>query len=333
MSMLRYTIRRVLQGIPLILGVATITFFLTNAIPGNPVDIMLGPSPSAQQAAELKAKFGLDRPVYIRYINYLWGLFQGDLGWSLFYDAPVSQKILERLPVTLLLLVSSFAFAIVTAIPLGVISAWRRNKPVDHVSRVVALVGVATPSFWIGLVLIIVFSYHFDLLPATDLILPWAAPAAVEGASTRVDVLIKAGQHLILPTVSLGTLRMATLTRIERSSMLEVLNKDYVRLPKAYGVSDRTILRKHAFRNAQLPAITVIGLQITRALGGAVLTETIFSINGLGLLIITAIKNQDYQLIMGTTLFFGIMFVVGVIITDISYAYLDPRVSYGDSDG
>lgn len=333
MSMLRYTIRRVLQGIPLILGVATITFFLTNAIPGNPVDIMLGPSPSAQQAAELKAKFGLDRPVYIRYLNYLWGLFQGDLGWSLFYDAPVSQKILERLPVTLLLLVSSFAFAIVTAIPLGVISAWRRNKPVDHVSRVVALVGVATPSFWIGLVLIIVFSYHFDLLPATDLILPWAAPAAVEGASTRVDVLIKAGQHLILPTVSLGTLRMATLTRIERSSMLEVLNKDYVRLPKAYGVSDRTILRKHAFRNAQLPAITVIGLQITRALGGAVLTETIFSINGLGLLIITAIKNQDYQLIMGTTLFFGIMFVVGVIITDISYAYLDPRVSYGDSDG
>ncbi|MFW5965180.1 MAG: ABC transporter permease [Halodesulfurarchaeum sp.] len=333
MSMLRYTIRRVLQGIPLILGVATITFFLTNAIPGNPVDIMLGPSPSAQQAAELKAKFGLDRPVYIRYLNYLWGLFQGDLGWSLFYDAPVSQKILELLPVTLLLLVSSFAFAIVTAIPLGVISAWRRNKPVDHVSRVVALVGVATPSFWIGLVLIIVFSYHFDLLPATDLILPWAAPAAVEGASTRVDVLIKAGQHLILPTVSLGTLRMATLTRIERSSMLEVLNKDYVRLPKAYGVSDRTILRKHAFRNAQLPAITVIGLQITRALGGAVLTETIFSINGLGLLIITAIKNQDYQLIMGTTLFFGIMFVVGVIITDISYAYLDPRVSYGDSDG
>lgn len=332
MGMLRYAVRRILQAIPVLVGVATITFFLTDAIPGDPVSIMLGPSPAAQQAAELRAKFGLDQPVYVRYLNYMWDVAQGDLGRSLHYNAPVLQKILERLPVTLLLLASSFAFALLTAIPMGVLSARRRNKPTDHVSRVVALLGVSTPSFWIGLVLIIVFAYELGWFPATDLVMPWAPPASVEGASTRLDVLVTAAKHLALPTISLGTLRMALLTRIERSSMLEVLNQQYVRLAQAYGVRDRTILRKHAFKNAQLPVVTILGLDLTQALGGAVLTETVFSINGMGLLIITAIKNQDYQLIMGTTLFFGLMFVVGVILTDISYAYLDPRVSYDQND-
>jgi peptide/nickel transport system permease protein len=240
----------------------------------------------------------------------------------------VLTKIMERLPVTLLLMVSSFTFAVVTAIPLGILSAKRRNEPSDHISRIVALFGVSTPSFWIGLMLIIVFSYHLDMLPATNLVLPWADPSTVENAATRIDVLREAFIHLLMPSITLGTLYMAAIMRIERSSMLEVLKKPYIDLARAYGVSERTITRRHAFRNAQLPVLTVVGLQLTSALGGAVLTETVFNINGMGRLIITAINNQDYQLVMGTTLFFGITFIVGVIITDLAYAWVDPRVSY-----
>lgn len=330
--MFRYTVRRLLQAVPVVLGIVTITFLLTDAIPGDPVQIMLGPSPSAEMAAEIRAKYGLNQPLYVRYVNYVTDVLQGNLGRSLYYGVPVTQKIMERLPVTLLLLVTSFTFAILTAIPLGALSAKRRNKPTDHVSRIVALIGVSTPSFWIGLMLIIIFAFHLGWLPATGLILPWAAPAAVDGATSRWDVLVKAGEHLLLPTLSLGTLQMAAITRIERSSMLEVLHQDYVRLARAYGVPETTIVRKHAFRNAQLPVITVVGLQLTAALGGAVLTETVFNINGMGRLIITAINNQDFELVMGTTLFFGLTFVIGVIITDLSYAYVDPRVSYDEAE-
>ncbi|WP_152039727.1 ABC transporter permease [Salinigranum salinum] len=332
MSRLRYTVNRLLQSIPVVVGIITITFLLTDAIPGDPVSIMLGPSPSAQQAAAIRAKFGLDQPLHIRYINYLFDVVRGDLGTSLYYGVPVTQKIIERLPVTLLLLVSSFTFALVTAVPLGIVSAKRRNKPTDHVSRVVALLGVSTPSFWIGLMLIIIFAFQLNLLPATNLVMPWAAPSNVEGAETQLEVVVTAIEHLILPTITLGTLQMAAFTRIERSSMLEVLNQEYVKLARAYGVKESTIVRKHAFRNAQLPLITIVGLQLTQALGGAVLTETVFSINGMGRLIITAIQNQDFQLVMGTTLMFGLVFVIGVIITDLSYAYVDPRVSFDESD-
>ena len=332
MGMARYTIRRLLQAIPVLLGVATITFFLTDAIPGDPVSIMLGPSPSAAQAAAIRAKFGLDQPVFVRYLHYLAGVVQGDLGRSLYFHTSVTTKIIQRLPVTLLLMAASFAFAIVVALPLGIISAKRRNKPTDHVSRAITLVGVSTPDFWVGLVLIIVFAYVLGWFPTTDLVMPWASPASVSGASDQLGVLWVAAKHLVLPAITLGTLQMAALARIERSSMLEVLSEDYVTLARAYGVSETTILRRHAFRNAQLPVITSLGLQLTTAIGGAVLTETVFSISGMGRLIITAIQNQDFQLVMGTTLLFGVVFVVGVIITDLSYAYVDPRVSYDDSN-
>lgn len=327
-----YTLRRVLQAVPVLVGVATITFFLIEAMPGDPVQIMLGPSPSQQQVEAIRAKYGLDEPLWVRYGTFLWDAARLELGTSLYYGQPVSKKILQRLPVTLLLLLSSFAFALVTAVPLGVISAKRRNKPTDHVSRVVALLGVSTPSFWIGLMLIILFSFHLGWLPSTDLVLPWADPANVDGADSRLGVLAETGEHLILPTLSLGTLQMAALTRIERSSMLEELNQEYVRLARAYGIKETTIVRKHAFRNAQLPLITILGLQLTQAMGGAVLTETVFSIPGMGRLIITGIQNQDIPLVMGTTLVFGGVFVVGVILTDLSYAYIDPRVSYDEAD-
>lgn len=328
MSNLRYTFRRLLQAIPVLIGITSITFFLINAMPGNPVEVMLGPTASEALIESAKARYGFDQPLHVRYVKYLWAVLHGDLGRSLHYGVPVMTKILERLPVTLLLLASSFTFAIGIAVPLGVLSAKRRNQRTDHVSRVVSLVGVSTPNFWIGLVLIIVFGYHLNVLPANGLVLPWANVAEVEGATSRLDVLVMTLKSLIMPTIALGTLQMAAITRIERSSMLEVLGQDYIGLARAYGVKESTILRKHAFRNAQLPVVTIVGLQLTSALGGAVLTETVFNINGMGRLIIKAIQTQDYSLIMGTTLFFGFMFVVGTLITDLIYGYLDPRVTY-----
>lgn len=330
MSLFRYTLRRLLQAIPVVLGIITITFFLTEAIPGDPVEIMLGPTASRAEKEALRAKYGLNKPVWVRYINYITSMIVLDLGQSLYYEVPVTQKIAERLPVTLYLLLSAFVFAIVTAIPLGVISAKRRNLPTDHVSRIISLIGVSTPSFWIGLMMIIVFAFHLGWFPATGIIMPYADPGSVDGADTTLDVLGASLSHLFLPMVSLGTLQMAALTRIERSSMLEELSEDYVRLARAYGVRERTILRKHAFRPAQLPLVTILGLQLTAAIGGAVLTETVFEINGMGSLIITGLYNLDYPLIMGTTAMFGVTFIVGVVLTDISYAYIDPRVSYGE---
>jgi peptide/nickel transport system permease protein len=328
MSRLRYTVRRLAQTVPVLIGITSITFFLVHAMPGSPVEVMLGPTASEELIAEARARYGFDEPLYIQYLSYLWSALQGDLGTSLHYGVPVTTKILERLPVTLLLLVSSFTFALGTAIPLGILAAKRRKKPTDHISRVVSLIGVSTPNFWIGLVLIIVFSYRLDLLPATGLVLPWSSPAEVSGASTSLDVVIASLRTLVMPTIALGTLQMAAVARIERSSMLEVLNKDYIGLARAFGIGEGTILRKHAFKNAQLPVVTIVGLQLTSSLGGAVLTETVFNINGMGRLIIQAIRAQDFPLVLGTTLFFGFMFVIGTLITDLIYGYLDPRVTY-----
>lgn len=330
MGLLRYTVWRCLQAVPVLLGIVTITFFLTNAIPGDPVSIMLGPTPSAEMVEQVQARYGLDRPLHERYFSYVLGVAQGDLGHSIYYDVPVLTKIIERLPVTAYLVFSAFAFALVTAIPLGVISAQRRNEPVDHVSRIVALIGVSTPSFWIGLLLIIVFAYQLGLLPATGLFLPWADPANVRGATTQLDVIVESFKRLLMPMVALGTLQMASITRIERSSMVDSLQNEYVKLARAYGVEERTVVWKHAFKAAQLPVITIVGLGLSTALGGAVLIETVFEINGMGRLIIQAINNQDYPLVMGTTFMLGAVYLVGVIITDISYAYIDPRVSYGE---
>lgn len=332
MSHLRYTIKRLLQAIPVLIGISSITFFLINAMPGSPVEVMLGPTASEELIAAAEERYGFNQPLHVRYFKYILAAIGGDLGRSIHYGVPVTTKIMERLPVTLLLLASSFTFAITAAIPLGIVSARRRNQPVDHGSRVVSLIGVSTPNFWIGLLLIIVFGYHLQVLPSNGLVMPFSPISEIEGATSRLDVLVQTARSLVMPTIALGTLQMAAISRIERSSMLEVLGRDYIDLARAFGVKESVITRKHAFRNAQLPVVTIIGLQLTSALGGAVLTETVFNINGMGRLIIQAVRTQDYALIMGTTLFFGVMFVVGTLFTDLTYAYLDPRVTYEGED-
>jgi len=348
MGLLRYTIRRLLQAIPVMFGIAVITFILVNATPGDPVDYMVAEELASEELiAAIEERYGLDEPLHIRFLHYLgfsWilealgvpgfqdsptGLLQGDLGLSMYYDRPVSELMWTRLPPTLLLMISAFAFAIATAVPLGVLAARRRNKPTDHISRIVALVGVSTPSFWIGIMLIIIFGVLLGWLPTGRLVYPWRPPAHY-GYTGYPELFYQTIRHLLLPMVALGTLQMATIMRVERSSMIESFQKDYVTLARAYGVPERTIMRKHAFRVSQLPVITLVGLNLTSAIGGAVLIEEVFAINGMGRLIIQAIGTLDYQLVLGTTVVIGFVFVIGVIITDIAYAYVDPRVSYGE---
>ncbi|GAB7018936.1 ABC transporter permease [Halostagnicola bangensis] len=332
MRLLRYTIYRLVQSIPVLIGITLITFILANLAPGDPVQLMLhGQEVDEDLVRTVEERYGLDQPLHERYLNYMAGLVQGDFGHSIHRDRPVRDLMLDRIGPTLLLVLSAYVFAIVTSIPLGILAAKRRNEPADHISRIVALFGVSTPSFWIGIMLIVIFSVTLGVLPSSGLVYPWRTPADTSffGYLTHFyDVL----RHLLLPMIALGTLQMATLMRVERTQMINSLQGEYVKLARAYGVPERRVLRKHAFKPAQLPIITIIGLNLSTALGGAVLIEYVFNINGMGRLLIEAIQELDYQLIMGITIVIGFIFVIGVIITDISYAYIDPRVTYGEEE-
>ena len=333
MGLLRYTLYRLLQAIPVLIGITVITFVLANLAPGDPVRLMLqGQEVDEELIETIEQRYGLDQPLHERYITYMSGLLQGDLGHSIHRDRPVADLMIDRIGPTLLLVLSAYAFALVTAIPLGILAATRRNEPTDHISRIVALFGVSTPSFWIGIMLILIFAVQLGWFPSTGLVYPWRGPGAYEGIDTWPGLIYETIRHLLLPMIALGTLQMATLMRVERTQMIESLQGEYVKLARAYGVPERTILRKHAFQVAQLPIITIVGLNLSTALGGAVLIEMVFNINGMGRLFIEAIQQLDYQLIMGITIVLGTIFVIGVIITDISYAYVDPRVTYGEEE-
>ncbi|MFC6719633.1 ABC transporter permease [Natrialbaceae archaeon GCM10025810] len=333
MKLLKYAIYRLLQAIPVLIGISIITFLLANLGPGDPVSLMLqGQEHSEELVRAIERRYGLDRPIHERYVTYMAGLLEGDLGQSIHYQRPVSELMLSRIGPTLLLVLSAYAFALVTAIPLGVIAADRRNEPTDHLSRIAALFGVSTPSFWIGIVLILIFAVKLGWLPSSGLVYPWRPPSTYHGIDGHLELYYETLRHLLLPMIALGTLQMATIMRVERTQMIESLQGEYVKLARAYGVPERTILRKHAFQVAQLPVITIVGLNLSTAIGGAVLTETVFNINGMGRLFVEAIQTNDYQLVMGITIVLGALFVIGVIITDISYAYVDPRVTYGERE-
>lgn len=314
--MWQYTVRRILQMIPVLLGVVTIVFFLINFIPGNPVEIMLGPDPEKQLAAErLIENFGLDQPIHIRYGKYLWQLLHFNLGRSIVHNEPVMQMLIYRLRVTVPLATLSLIFAVIFAIPIGIYSATHRNQPLDHISRMFALFGVSTPAFWIGLMLIILFSLNLGWLPTGGYVSILESPLGFL-------------RHMIMPIITLGTALMATSMRITRSSMLEVLREDYIDTARANAVPEIKVIFKHAFRNACLPVLTVIGITLPVLLGGSVLTETIFALPGLGRLTIQALNGRDYPTLMGTTIFFAILFLISMLLIDLAYAYLDPRIRY-----
>lgn len=315
MSLYRYTLRRLLQIVPVLFGVFTVTFVMMHALPGDPVRIYLGVNPSQELADELIAQYGFDEPLWQQYLDYLWRLLHLDLGQSFVRKRPVAGLVVERLGPTLSLMGISYLVALPTALLLGVYAAARHNRLGDHASRFLGLAGLSTPNFWLGLMLIFVFAYELGWLPASGYVPFGEDPVA-------------SAKHLVLPVITLATAQTATLMRMTRSSMVEELSKEYVQTARAYGLPEQSILLKHAFRNALLPLVTIIGLQLSFLLDGSVVTETIFAIPGMGRLVYNTLLQRDYAVFVGVTTIFATIFLIGVLITDLAYAYIDPRIKY-----
>jgi peptide/nickel transport system permease protein len=324
-----------LQIIPVLLGVSIVVFFMVRAIPGDPAQIMLGQQASQEQVQQLTEKMGLDKPIFIQYGLFLKDAVRGDLGDSTVTGRPVTTELLTRFPATFELVAFAMLIAILVGIPVGVISAVRQYSLLDKTTSVLALTGISMPIFWLAMILVVIFGVNLELLPFPGRLDPTTGITAITGL-VLVDSLLTlnfAGfwdglLHLIMPALALGTIPMAVIMRMTRSSMLEVLNEDYVRTARAKGVVPWRVVFKHALRNAMLPTITVIGLQAGLLMGGAIITETIFSWPGIGLYAYNSISGRDYASIQGVVLYGALLFVLINLLVDILYAILDPRVRY-----
>ena len=305
--MTRFLIRRLLLTIPVIVGVATLVFSLIHLVPGDPVRAMLGDSASQSDIAEMRARLGLDRPLYIQYGHFMKGAVMGDLGTSLRTNQPVATLILDRIPATFELALASMVASLVIAVPLGIIAAVKRGTAVDHAATTLALIGMSIPNFWLGPLLAIVFSVELGWLP-------------VSGRGSFAN--------LVLPAITLGAPLAAITARMTRASLIEELGELYVLAARARGVSRTRAVLKHAFRNSLIPIVTVLGLQFGSVLTGAVITETIFAWPGIGRLLIQSISARDYPAVQGCILLIAITYVSMNVIVDVAYGFLDPRIRY-----
>lgn len=327
--------RRLLQLIPVLLGMTFIVFMLIRAIPGNPAQVILGQQATKEAVEALNASLGLDKPWYTQYFSYLAGIFQGDLGVSLRTKLPVSEEIFPYLAATAELALFAMIIAIVIGVNAGIISAWFQNSWFDYIAMIIALIGVSVPVFWLGLMEQWTFSSKLGWLPTSgreDVRNPITAithfyllDTLIQG---RFDQFIEVIKRLILPGVALATIPMAIIARITRSSMLEVMRSDYVRTARAKGQKMFIVVYKHALKNAVIPVLTVIGLQTGLLLGGAILTETIFSWPGIGRYIYDAIGFRDYPVIQSGILVVAFIFIMINLIVDLLYTIVDPRIKY-----
>ena len=318
-----YIARRFAQAVPVILAVVILNFLIVHMAPGDPVTILVGEYGSTPEFRErVRHEYGLDQPVHTQLSVYLQRVLRGDLGYSLYFNQPVIRLILERLPATLLLMASQLAFALVAGVALGVAAARHRYSIVDNASTVIALVGYSTPVFWSGLLLILLFSSTLGLLPSGGMVSP---RERITGVAAVWDIL----RHLILPACTLGLVNLALYVRLTRASMLEVLSQDYVRTAWAKGLAERRVLRHHALRNALLPVVTITGIDLGRMIGGAVLTETVFTWPGVGTLTYTALQTRDYPVIVGTFMLTSVAVILANLFVDVVYGILDPRIQYG----
>ena len=305
--MLAFLLSRLLSLLTVVFGVITLVFFLIHIVPGDPVQVMLGESATPADQAQLREKLGLDQPLLQQWLNYLLQLQHGDLGHSLRSQEPIKDILLQRLPATLELAVAGLFIAILIAIPLGSIAALRQNTLYDQGAMIFSLLGVSIPNFWMGPLLIVIFSLNLGWFP-------------VSGREGWLS--------LVLPALTLGTALAAILARMVRATLLEVLHEDYIRTARAKGLNEITIVLHHALRNAALPIITILGLQLGTLLGGAVITETIFSWPGIGQLTIESIQQRDYPIVQACVLLISLSYVLVNTLTDLLYAWLDPRVRY-----
>ena len=295
--------------------VVTFTFILTRLIPGSPAATILGPQASAADIAEMEIKLGLDQPYWKQFVDYIGNVLQGNFGDSYMYNRPVLDLIAERIPNTLQITVTALIIALIIGVGIGMFSALHQYSILDYVFMVLALVGVSMPIFWLGLMLVNLFSVQLGWLPT-------------QGRGDLAIGLWDFVSHMILPCACLSTIPMATFARITRSSMLEVIHNDSIKALRARGISERSVIWKHALKNALPPIVTVLGLQIASCFTGAILTESIFSWPGMGTMIVNAITNRDYMLIQGVVLFFALVFVIVNLVVDIVYMLINPRVSY-----
>lgn len=331
----RYILQRLALVVPVLIGVTLFAFLLIHLIPGDPARIILGERASLEQLEQIRERLGLNDPLHIQYLHFMQRIGHGDLGRSAMSNNPVTAELKMRYPATIELALAAMFIAISIGIPAGIISASKQYSLFDHISMILALLGVSMPIFWLGLMLIWGFALALPIFPPSGRLGVEIELATLtnfhilDSLLTGNWIALKdALWHLVLPGLALGTIPMAIIARMTRSSMLEVLRQDYIRTAKAKGVSGRIVVYKHALRNALIPVLTVIGLQFGLLLGGAVLTETIFSWPGIGRLIYDAIMKRDFPIVQGTILTIATTFVFMNLLVDITYAYLDPRIKY-----
>jgi peptide/nickel transport system permease protein len=329
-------LERVLAVIPIMVGVAVVVFFFMRLTPGDPVDIMMGESGyvSEGEVENLRQEFNLDKPLYQQLYLFLAGMVRGDLGFSFTKSAPVSELILERLPATIELALGALIFGLVIAVPIGIVSAAKQYSVIDRASMAGAFLGISMPHFWFGILLMLVFSVQLRLLPVSGRIDYEAGLEPVTGLYVLDSILtgnkaalISSLRHLALPSITLGAGLAATVARMLRSSMIEVLRQDYVTLARAKGLKEFMVVNKHALRNALIPTVTVVGLQVGVLLGGNMIVETIFAWPGLGRLVVQAIFARDFPLVQGTVMVYAFTFVMANLIVDILYTYLNPKMT------
>ena len=313
--MIKIIVKRVLQLIPVLLITMSITFVITRVIPGNPAVSILGPQATAEDIAKMEERMGLNDPLPVQYINYIAGVFTGDLGTSYRYNQPVAGLILEKLPNTLVLALSSLVIALIIGVPVGILSAVKQYSIFDYTAMITALIGVSMPNFWLGLMLVLAFSVNLGWFP-------------VLGMGSLANGLGDVISHIFLPAVCLSFGSMAKFARISRSSMLEVIDQDYMKAVRAKGIREWIVIIKHGFKNAMPPIVTVLGMRISSLMTGAIMVETIFSWPGIGRLIVEAINNNDYEMIQGSVLFMAVLYVLVNLAVDIVYLYINPKVSY-----
>jgi peptide/nickel transport system permease protein len=302
-----YIRRRLLQSIGVIWGVSVLVFFLLRLAPGDPVSLLLSETASPEQMEEVREKWGLNEPIPVQYMVFLSRALQGDLGESLFFKQPAMEVLLERMPATLQLSAVALLFSLSVAIPVGMMSALKRDTIWDYLGTGLAMIGQAIPPYWLGIMLILIFSVGLGWFPTSGRGTIW---------------------HLVLPAITLGSVLMALVTRLVRSGMLDVLGEDYIRTARAKGLQERRVIVRHALRNILIPLVTVVGLQLGALFGGAVITESIFAWPGVGRLALQAINARDYPLVQASVLFISVVYVFLNLAVDILYVYLDPRIRY-----
>ena len=333
--MLSYLTRRVVGTIPVIVLISLLVFMLVQAAPGDPADLLLSDEATAQDIAEARKRWGLDEPVHVQYLKFFFNALQGDLGTSFRYADPVILMIGERLPATIELAIASILIAVVFGVPLGVWAGANPNSWADNFGSAFGFFGISMPNFWFGIMLILIVSGFLNLLPSSGRNTYGIAGESITGFYIFDSMITGNWQaawdgtkHIIMPAVALGTNMMGILMRVTRSSVLEVMHEDYVRTARAKGLDERVVLWHHVLRNALVPIITVVGLELGTLLSGSIIVETVFSWPGSGALLIAAIQARDYPLITGTVLTYTIAFVMINFAVDILYAAVDPRIRF-----